>query len=147
MIRGQNEISKLKDRREAVLWLAGRNPVYKFLGVELVEAVPGRTRLRMIVKPEHGNSFNYFHGGLIFTLADLTFGFTCNAAGIRSVTAGSNMEFLAPVEIGDVLLSEAIEVYREGRNGLYNTRIWREKDDVTVAIVNGRMRIVGRKEG
>ena len=146
MIRGQDEIGQVKDRREAVLWLAGRNPVYRFLGVELVDAVPGRTRLRMVVRPEHGNSFNYFHGGLIFTLADLTFGFTCNAAGIRAVTAGSNIEFLAPVEIGDALISEAVEVYREGRNGLYATRIWREKDDVTVAIVNGRMRIVGQSK-
>lgn len=143
MIRGQDEMGPMRDRREAIDWLASRNAVYKFLGVEVVEAEPGRTLLRMVVKPEHSNSFNYFHGGLIFTLADLTFGFTCNAAGIRSVTAGADMEFLAPVEIGDVLFSEAVETYREGRNGLYDTRIWREKDGVTVAHVRGRMRILG----
>jgi acyl-CoA thioesterase len=144
MIRGQDEINTLKDRREAVQWLANRNAVWKFLGCELVDAEPGRTRLKMTVKPEHSNSFNYFHGGLIFTLADLTFGFTCNAAGVRSVTAGSTIDFLAPVEVGDVLISEAKEIYRQGRNGLYDTRLWREKDGVVVAIVQGRMRIVGR---
>jgi len=145
MIRGQEEIGKLSDRRDAVRWLADRNPVFRFLGLEIVEAEPGRTRFRMTVRPEHGNSFDYFHGGLIFAVADLTFGFTCNAAGQRAVTAGANMEFLAPVEIGDTVLSEAVEVHREGRTGLYDVRIWRERDDVTVARVNGRMRIVGRK--
>lgn len=144
MIRGQEEIGKLKDRREAIRWLADRNAVFKYLGVEIVDAEPGRTRFRMTVGSEHANSFNYFHGGLIFTLADLSFGFTCNAAGQRAVTAGANMEFLAPVEVGDTILSQAIEVHREGRTGLYDVRIWREKDDVTVAIVHGRMRIVGR---
>jgi acyl-CoA thioesterase len=147
MIRGQDEIGKLQDRKEAVRWLANRNAVFKFLGVEIVDAEPGRTRFRMTVLPEHANSFNYFHGGLIFTLADLTFGFTCNAAGQRAVTAGSNMEFLAPVEVGDTLISEAKEIYREGRTGLYDTRLWREKDGVVVAIVQGRMRIVARKSG
>lgn len=146
MIRGQDEIGKLQDRREAIEWLAARNAVYKLLGLELLEAVPGRTRFRMTVREEHSNSFGYFHGGLIFALADLTFGFTCNAAGVRSVTAGANIEFLAPVELGDIVLSEAVEVYREGRTGLYDVRIWRQRDDVTLAMVRGRMRIVGRKE-
>ncbi len=144
MIRGQQDIGKLQDRREAIRWLADRNAVFKYLGVEIVEAGPGRTRFRMTVQPEHANSFDYFHGGLIFTLADLTFGFTCNAAGQRAVTASANMEFLAPVELGDRILSEAIEVHREGRTGLYDVRIWREIDDVTVAMIRGRMRIVGR---
>ena len=54
------------------------------------------------------------------------------------------MDFLAPVEIGDVLISEAKEIYRQGRNALYDTRLWREKDATVVAIVQGRMRIVGR---
>lgn len=145
MIRGQDEIGKLEDRREAIEWLGARNAVYKYLGIQIVEAEPGRTRLRMTVLPEHANSFNYFHGGLIFAFADLTFGFTCNAAGVRSVTAGANIEFLAPVELGDVLLCEALETYREGRTGLYDTRIWREKDNLTVAHIRGRMRIVGKK--
>jgi acyl-CoA thioesterase len=130
-------------RAEVIQILASRNPVYHMLGIELIEAVPGRSRFAMTVKTEHANSFDTFHGGLIFAYADLALGFTCNAADRHSVTADAKIDFLAPAHTGDRIIADAIETFRQGRNGIYDVRLWRESDGRTIAHVRGKMRIIG----
>ena len=58
------------------------------------------------------------------------------------MTASASIEFLSPAKVGDRMLAEAREVYREGRTGFYDVRLWVEGGD-TVAMVRGRMRILG----
>ena len=130
-------------RAEVIKILASRNPVYHMLGIELIEAVPGRSRFAMTVKSEHANSFDTFHGGLIFAFADLALGFTCNAADRHSVTADAKIDFLAPARTGDRIIADAVETFRESRNGIYDVRLWRESDGKTIAHVRGKMRIIG----
>ncbi len=132
-------------RRRVMEHMATRNPVFREMGMQLLDAVPGRSRFAMTVRPEMANTFGSCHGGVIFTLADMSFGWTCNAANEKAVTAGANIEMLAPARLGDRLIADVTEVYRQGRNGLYDVRISIEATDVTVAMVRGRMRIVGGK--
>jgi len=122
--------------------MAERNPIFKHLGVEIQVAEAGRSIFAIRLRDDLTNTFGSAHGGVLFTLADLTFGFTCNALGERAVTAGATIDYLAPSLVGDDLIAEAREVMRKGRNAYYDVEI-RNSEGAILAIVRGRMRIVG----
>ena len=129
---------------ELITAMAARNPVYQLLQCELLEAERGRSVLAMPMTETVGNTFGILHGGLCFAFADLCFGFTANAAeNIRGFSSSAEIHWLAPGLVGDRLIGEATEVWRRGRNGLYDVKMWNEKQGDTVAIVHGRMRFVG----
>ncbi|MGF1651155.1 MAG: PaaI family thioesterase [Hyphomicrobiaceae bacterium] len=129
---------------DTIRWMAARNPVFQWLGCEIVEASHGRTRLAMPITEKVSNTFGAMHGGLIFAFADLCFGFTANAAeNIMGVSASGEIHWLAPGIIGDRLIGEASQVWRKGRNGLYDVKMWNETQGDVVAIVHGRMRFLG----
>ena len=135
--------------RDVIAFMGERNAVFRHLQIEVLEAVRGRSRFAMMVRPELTNTFDTLHGGMIFALADMTFGFTCNAANERAVTGGASIEMLASPKVGDRVISEAVEVYREGRNCLLDVKLWIERGTgvppTIVAHVRGRMRLIGGK--
>lgn len=128
--------------RDVMEHMATLNPVFQNFGMEVLDAVPGRSRFAMAVKPDMANTFGFCHGGIYFVLADTCFGWTCNASNQKSVTAGATIELLASAKVGDRLICEAIETARAGRNAFYAVKIWVEGGE-TVALVQGRMRLVG----
>jgi acyl-CoA thioesterase len=107
------------------------------LGLELLEVRPGYARLRMAVRPDFLNGHQICHGGLIFTLADSTFAFACNSYNVNTVASGCSIEFLRPVQGGDVLTAEAVEQTLSGRNGIYDIRVTNRADE-TVAMFRGK---------
>lgn len=137
-----SEQAKNLSPREIIARMATRNPIYKHLGVEVLEAEPGRSVFAIALREDLTNTFGSAHGGVIFTLADLTFGFTCNALGERAVTASASIDYLAGSTAGSRLIAEAREVMRQGRNAYYDVEI-RDDTGKALAIVRGRMRIVG----
>lgn len=129
---------------DIIRWMAERNPAFLELGIEILEAERGRTKLAMPMPTRFANTFSVMQGGLTFTLADFCFGFTANAArNERGVSSSAEIHWLAPGMIGDRLIAEGVEVWRQGRNGLYDVKIWNEKKGDMVAIVHGRMRFIG----
>ncbi len=137
------DLAGLPDPRVVIADMARRNPVFQGMGIEVLAAERGLSRFAMVVRPDMGNTFGVCHGGVYFTLADLCLGFTCNAArNQRAVTASASIEYLSPAKVGDRMLAEAREIYREGRTGFYDVRLWVEGGE-TVAFVRGRMRILG----
>jgi acyl-CoA thioesterase len=111
------------------------------LGMELVTVVPGRAVLNMLVRPDMANGHGIAHGGFTFTLADSAFAFACNSHNRRTVAQGCDIAFLAPVRTGDVLEAEAVERWREGRNGIYDITV--RCGDRVVAEFRGRSREIG----
>ncbi|MCV0370946.1 PaaI family thioesterase [Filomicrobium sp.] len=130
------------DPRQLMEAMAANNPAFRELGVEIIEAGAQRSRFAMRVKPQHTNTFGVCHGGVTFALADLAFGFTCNARGERSMTAGASIEYLAPIPLGAYLYADVTEAAIKGRNVYYDVRLHLE-DGTTTAIARGRMRILG----
>ena len=124
--------------------MAGQNPVFQFLQIEILEAERGRARFAMPVRREVTNTFGNCHGGITFAFADKSFGFTAKAArNEKGVSSSAEIHWLAPGQIGDRLIGEAREIWHEGRNGLYDVTIKNEHTGTVVAIVHGRMRFVG----
>ena len=79
------------------------------------------------------------HGGLIFSLADSTFAFACNAYNRVTVAESCHIAFLAPARAGDLVTATAREVVREGRNGLYDVRVTNQ-DGRVIAEFRGKSR-------
>lgn len=120
------------------------NPVYQMLAIECLEARQGYSKFAMPMTPSLGNTFGMTHGGLIFAFADICFGFTANAArNEKGVSSSAEIHWLSPGLIGDRLIGECHEVWRKGRNALYDVTLSNERQGEVVAIVHGRMRFIG----
>lgn len=107
------------------------------LGFELDDVRAGYARMRATVRPDFLNGHGICHGGLIFTLADSTFAFACNSRNINTVASGCSIEFLRPVQGGDILTAEAVEQTVSGRTGIYDIRITNGAGE-TVALFRGK---------
>jgi acyl-CoA thioesterase len=127
------------EARHAVERLYAADVAARQLGMQLVDAGPGRAVVSMIILPSMANGHGICHGGMIFTLADTAFAYACNAAGGTHLGASASIEFLAAARSGDVLRAEAVETWQAGRNGLTDVRVLDEAGKV-VALFRGRSR-------
>jgi acyl-CoA thioesterase len=121
-------------RAAEAMWASDR--ASRSLGMELVDVGPGRATVRMTVREDMVNGHAIGHGGLTFTLADSAFAFACNSYNRSTVAAACDIRFLAPTRLGDVLVAEAVERSRTGRDGVYEVTV--RSGDTVVAEFTGR---------
>src|SRR5690242_1864992 len=114
----------------------------KHLGIVVTDVAPGRATATMTVTADMVNGHAIGHGGYVFTVADTAFAFACNTYNERTVAAGADINFLAPVRAGDLLTATAIERSRRGRSGIYDVTV-RAGDGTVVAEFRGRSRSLG----
>jgi acyl-CoA thioesterase len=107
------------------------------LGMRIVALGAGTARLEMAVRDDMLNGHQICHGGFITTLADSAFAFACNSRNQLTVAAGLTVDFLAPVQRGDLLTADAVEVSLAGRTGVYDIVV-SNRQGVRVALVRGR---------
>ena len=109
----------------------------RLLGMKLIEVGPGRARLSMRVTGEMVNGQKVCHGGLIFSLADSSFGYACNTHNQRALAASCSIEFLAPAQVGDELTAEARETAHAGRTRVYDVRVTNQREEL-IAVFRGK---------
>jgi acyl-CoA thioesterase len=117
------------------MWRADR--ASKWLGMRLEEIRAGYARLSMEITADMTNGQHYGHGGLIFSLADSSFGFACNSRNQRALAASCTIDFLRPARLGDRLTAECREQALEGRTGLYDARVTNQNGEL-VALFRGK---------
>lgn len=108
------------------------------LGIAIGDVAPGRATATMTVRPDMTNGHGICHGGYLFLLADSAFAFACNTYGTATVASGADVEFLAPVAVGEELVATAAEVVLRGRSGVYDVVV--RRGDEVVAVFRGRSR-------
>lgn len=117
-------------------------------GIELVEAGSHRAVARMTVRPEMCNGFKILHGGMTFLLADSAMAFASNSDNEMALASSAEIDWLAPVEIGQVLTATATQSWSSGRSTLWDIVVSAAPDldteGVVVALMRGRTRRVGR---
>lgn len=143
MASAEAEADALARRCADAMWSSDR--ASQRLGMELIEISAGRARLSMPVTEHMVNGHQICHGGYIATLADSAFAFACNSYDVVTVAAGFDIVFLAPAMQGDLLVAEAAERSRTGRNGIYDVTVWRtEQSGDVIAEMRGRSRSLDR---
>jgi acyl-CoA thioesterase len=125
-------------RSAEAMWSADR--ASQGLGMELLEVAPGRATIRMVVRADMVNGQAIGHGGFTFALADSAFAFACNTYNRTTVAAACEIRFLAPTRVGDVLVADAVERSRRGRDGMYDITV--RSGETVVAEFVGRSREV-----
>jgi acyl-CoA thioesterase len=120
--------------REA-MWANDR--ASKALGMQVTAIGPGTATLTMTVREDMLNGHDLCHGGLISTLADSAFAFSCNAYNEVTVASGFDVNIVAGARLGDVLTARAHEVSRAGRTGVYDITVSNQRGE-TVAAFRGR---------
>jgi acyl-CoA thioesterase len=111
------------------------------LGVVLDEIEPGRARLSMTVRDDMVNSHELCHGGMIFSLADCAFAYSCNSRNQKTVAAGATIDYLSAARLGDRLTAVAEERALAGRTGIYDVRVVDQNGEL-IAFFRGRSRRV-----
>jgi acyl-CoA thioesterase len=109
----------------------------RWLGMKLLEVRPGYARLAMRVSGDMVNGQKVCHGGLIFCLADSSFGFACNSHNQHALAASCSIDFLAPAALGDELTAEANETAHSGRTRIYDVRVTNQEGTL-IAVFRGR---------
>ena len=111
------------------------------LGISLLDIKPGFARLAMLVRDDMVNGHDTCHGGLIFTLADTAFAYSCNSYNRNAVAQHCTITFVNPARKGDFLTAEGIEQSLSGRNGIYDIKVTNQNGE-TIALFRGNSRIV-----
>src|SRR3546814_4215405 len=74
--------------------------------------------MRMQVRRDMINGHAICHGGIIFTLADTAFAYSCNSYNANTVAQTAQITFIAAVKEGETLIAEAYEQAAAGRTGV-----------------------------
>jgi len=109
----------------------------RWMGMRLKDIKPGYARLTMRVTDNMVNGQKVCHGGIIFSLADSSFGFACNSHNQHALAASCSIDFLAPAALGDELTAEAHETAHAGRTRVYDVRVTNQ-DGRLIALFRGK---------
>jgi acyl-CoA thioesterase len=129
---------------ERIRRLTARDPFVKLLGIKGVDGGPGRAAVRMRVKPAHLSFNGTCHGGVVFALADTSFGLASNSHGKVAAGIDAHVTYQTAVRSGDVLTATATEVSRTRRLAVYRVDVTRA-DGVLVATFTGTVYILDKQ--
>lgn len=109
----------------------------QFFGMDIAKIAPGYALIKMKIRAEMLNGFAICHGGIITTLADTAFAYSCNSYNEMTVASGLSMDFVAPGRLNEVLVAEAKEISQAGRTGVYDVTVKNEAGDL-IAVMRGK---------
>lgn len=115
----------------------------EYLGATITRLEPGLAEGEFTVESRHANGFGVCQGGVLFTFADALFGGACNSRRSEpTVSAQSEMIYLAPAKMGRTIRGVARERHTWGRNGLSDVTLY--DGDTVVAEFRGMSRTTKR---
>lgn len=117
--------------------LLADDPLTQELKMTVVKVGPGYAELNMPVQDWMANGHDTCHGGMIFSLADSAFAFSCNTENYPTVAAGCSIDYISPGHRGDTLTAKASRTHQRGRTGVYDVRVENQKGEL-IALFRGR---------
>ena len=115
----------------------------EYLGATITRLEPGLAEGEFTVEAHHANGFGVCQGGVLFTFADALFGGACNSRRTDpTVSAQSEIIFLAPAKMGHTIRGVARERHTWGRNGLSDVTLY--DGDTAIAEFRGMSRTTTR---
>ncbi len=95
----------------------------QWLGIEILEVKEGYSKIKMVVRKEMINGLGIVHGGIAFSLSDSCFAYACTNRNVLSVALDTAINFIKPVQVGDILTAEANEIHNGKSTGLYHITV------------------------
>lgn len=104
-------------------------------GIEIYDVEDGKASGRIQLAGCHLNGLGMVHGGVIFTLADVTFAAAANTKGYPAVAVNVHISYLKSPKT-TMLYAHAREVNPMGRLGAYRVDVT-DQDGQVVALFEG----------
>src|ERR1044071_8924672 len=125
IINNQHSMTNEKDQLagKVVDKMMDHDAFSQWMDVKVIEIKEGYSKIQMAIRKEMVNGFGIVHGGVPFSLADSAFAFACNNRNNLSVALDVTITFTRAVNVGDVLVAEAIELHNGRSTGLYQIGI------------------------
>lgn len=92
-------------------------------GAELLAVGDGTATVRLAIGERMVQAHGTCHGGVLFALADATFGVACNTGPDPAVAQHCLISYLAPGKVGDVLTVTVERRSQVGRTGIFDGTI------------------------
>lgn len=108
----------------------------RWLGIKVLEAAEGYSKIQMEVRDEMLNGLGIVHGGIPFALADSAFAFACNSRNNFSVAWDTSITFIKASKLWDILTAEAKELHNGKSTGLYIVTVTNQRHE-QVALFKG----------
>ena len=105
-------------------------------GMQLTEVREGYARAEMTVEERHLNAADVCQGGVIYTLADLSFAGVANSRGTMTLGINNSITILKSANLGDILTGEAREVVNHHRLPYCDIKVCNQDGDV-IAVMTG----------
>lgn len=102
----------------------------QWMGIRVLDAQDGYSKIQMTLRKEMLNGFAIAHGGILFALADSAFAFACNSDGRITVALDVSISFPKSGREGDVLTAEATEINKTNKTGLYIIEVRNQRQEL-----------------
>jgi acyl-CoA thioesterase len=111
------------DTEEVKQLIEHRDRLISQFQMHILELKAGYAVVRMKVTEEHLNAAGSCHGGVIFSLADVSFALACNSHGTLALALDMSISFLRSVLPGSEITACCSERYRGKRTGSYTIEV------------------------
>ena len=123
--------------------MLANDPFSRWLGIEVLEVLPGKVTLQMTVRPEMLNGFGVCHGGVTFSFADSALAFASNSHGRVSLLLKASMSYPETIAAGDVLTAKVEEESLSHKVGIYSITVLKNHQQ-KVGIFHGTVYRTGK---
>ena len=121
------DYEQLRERRNE------KNAFGNLVGVNIMEIREGYARTELEVRPELMNPVNSVHGGVLFTMIDITGGSAAVSHGENVTTVDADVRYLRPGIGVNKLVCEAEEIKRGRQLLVYRVDVKDEKGNILTA--------------
>lgn len=108
----------------------------KWLGIKIIEIIPGYCKLCATVNDSMLNGFSIAHGGIAYSIADSALAFAANSHGIQCVSIETSISHLKKVTSGETIYAEAQEKSISKSLAVYDV-ILTSSENYTIALFKG----------
>jgi len=108
----------------------------KSIGAQLTEVREGYAKAELDVAENHLNGAGVCQGGVMYTLADLSFAAVANSRGILTLGVANNITFLKSAQLGDHLVAECTELLDHHKLPYCDIHVENQKGEL-VAVMTG----------
>lgn len=123
--------------KEIVNTMMAKDYFSQWLGIEVLEAKEGSSKLQMTVREEMLNGFGIAHGGITYSFADSALAFASNSHGQKAVSVETSISHTISLKAGDIIIAEAKEEHCSNKIGIYSIKIYKTSDNAVVALFKG----------
>lgn len=106
------------------------------IGAQLKEIREGYARAELTVGVNHINAGGVCQGGVMYTLADLSFAGVANCHGTLTLGVSNTITFLKSAKLGDHLKAECTELLDHHKLPYCDIRITNQNDEL-IAVMTG----------